>query len=310
MLCAITNRRRKGGAYTGEVAGDMAYHLAWWHTPSEAWSWDPMGRRDFHREILTHLREEIAKGKTPLVVCVVHGFNVSWSAGLDLFASVHAALQPMIEERGLHPVVVGYGWPSDGKVGAYLDDRQAARLSAEALAGALYRTLALLEREQCAARLAVVAHSMGTYLLAQAAARVWEARGKPSDLRLLSEVLLLAADLDGEALEPGGEALPLAALARRITVYSSRRDGALLASTAKRGGVTGARLGRQGVDRRSVPGCVCGVDCSAVASGHSSYFSEPAILADIRATLAGIDRRLVPGRRESEAAGVYTLGRA
>lgn len=307
MIYAFTNRRRVRGSYVGDVAQGMAYHAG-----SE---WRPVSQSIFHRELLGHLRAEIAKGRTPVIVCLVHGFNVSWPEALSAFSSFSEALAPMEAEHKLRPVVVGYSWPSDGCVTKYLDDRQAARLSAEALGGSLHRALDLLEKEKCCAKLCVVAHSMGNFVLSQAARLVWRVRGEPANLRLVSEVLMLAPDLDGEAFEPEGEARPLATLSRRITVYYSRHDGALLARAAKVAGLAGARLGRQGFNPALAPGNVCAVDCSPLVTpdceggSHSGYFHVPDVLRDIRATLAGVDRHVVAGRSEGETPGIFALGR-
>lgn len=306
MLFMVTNRRRHAGTFGGNILprGEVTY-LSGPDLKS--------GAAPFRRRLLDRLSREKAdlshEGadayQVPRVVGVFHGYNNGWGAALEFADRLDRKLTSQLPGAD-HAATVGFSWPSEGDVLHYLDDRHMARESSPAVTRTLVDAFRLLERERCEAELALVAHSMGCYVLATAARDAWELQGFPQTRPVFSEIILAGADLDANALEPGrvGEALPV--FARRVTVYYSRQDRALVASSAKRAGVTGARLGRTGPARLDrVPRNVVAVDVSALtvdqgAGGvapHSAHFHHPRILEDMRATLAGHDRQVIDGRQ-------------
>lgn len=253
----------------------------------------------------------------PYVVIAIHGYNCTWEDSLRFFDRVRRSiLAPTELQAGAgprpSPVMVGLSWASAGMVADYLGDRRSARAAAEHMARVLQRITDF--RPHCNARVSVVAHSMGCYLLAQAARIAWEEMGRPGSHVVLQEACLVAADLDGDALGVGGEAERIPAFARRTTVYYSRRDSALLASATKRLGVTGERLGRQGIsDRRLVPPSVIDVDCTGIVSEHGGYFDNTAegglVAQDLFQVIAiGADRSVIQGRYNGPTDNSYRLG--
>lgn len=264
----------------------------------------------FRRRLLEHLTPpaELAEGtfEVPRVVGFVHGFNVDWEGARRWAGLVDDRLTSKLQGP---KATVGISWPSDGAPTRYLDDRHAAEESAPAVTRAIVDAFRLLERERCSAELCLIAHSMGAYVVACAARRAWKMRGRPASMPIFSEIILVAPDLDANALEAGriGEALPI--FARRLTIYTGRHDRALLISAVKRAGVTGARLGRHGPAKPGLlPPNVVSVDVSAWskiddASPHSAHFHEPVILRDMLAVLAGQDRSEIEGRHPLEGDG-------
>lgn len=233
----------------------------------------------------------------------MHGFNVDHGEAVKFRDSVASIADGATDTA----ITVGYSWPAEGKVTHYIDDRAEARASGEAFAVLVMQARRALEDERCNARMVLIAHSMGSYVLARASRYAAESLGWPTSFPIFSEIILLAPDLDSEALEQGrgGEWLPV--FARRLTVYFSRNDGVLAASSAKRAGLTGGRLGRQGpanLDRVSAN--VVAVDSTKLAAGHSSYFKEARIHHDIQQVIDGKDRREVDGRVETD--GVFVIG--
>jgi esterase/lipase superfamily enzyme len=235
---------------------------------------------------------------TPRIVAFIHGFNSTLEESIARLRQVHAE----ITSKLANAVTVGFLWPSEGTVDQYLSDRQHARKAAPALCSAMIETIRFLEEARCPAELCIIAHSMGNFLLAEAARYAWESLGKPTSYNVFSEVLMVAPDLDAECFEPDGEASAISTFGRRVTVYTSRKDGALLASSVKRGGMSGPRLGRHGADNLEVlPKNVVVIDAteSSVAPGieeHSAHFHAEKTLADMLAVIRGLDRQEIQGR--------------
>lgn len=264
---------------------------------SESHAYD-YGRTDFHGLIIKHLRELAKSDARPLIVCPIHGFNEGWPEAVEFVGRVDREITANLPAA----MTVGFSWPSIGKTSQYVSDRVRVRRSAATMSEVLARALELLRREGCPAEIVVIAHSMGNYALSKAVSYLAESTGV-SDFQMFAEVLMVAPDLDDNALEAGRVAADVTRFARRVTVYRSRKDGALVASQAKRAGTTGGRLGRQGprhLDR--IPGNVAVVvadsrmDNVKAIPAHSHYFHDEACLADMRMTAAGMDRHLIETR--------------
>lgn len=310
MLFAVTNRRSRGATFLAEPAPVLTY--------LSGQGLAERGAPAFRRALLAELRARVAAGAQPVIVMVLHGYNNGWDEARELFERIEVGLRPSDQPapdgwaEAPGPVVVGFSWPSEGRLAGYLDDRGAARASAEPLARLLLDAMSFLDQERCPARLAILAHSMGSYLLSLACSLAWELKGRPSDFNVLAEAVMIAPDLDANVFEPGNTAGPIAALARRVTVYYSRHDEALLASSAKRAGVTGARLGRQGPDPLRMPNNVVAVDASAYVTpgapggSHSAYFYVPTVIKDLQAVFAGVDRDEVTTRTK-RSPGSYAI---
>lgn len=247
--------------------------------------------RDFW---LGDLQERLRSEDSRRIFVPVHGFNNSYDE------SIHW-MRLMKQRFGdpVYAVTVGFTWPSEGRVTAYLDDRAAARAAAEHTAAALFRAVRWLEEVRCDAQLLVMAHSMGCYLLAHAARIAWEQLGRPDTWNAISELVLVAADLDGDVFGSDlGRAM--SSLSRRVTVISNRRDNALAASSAKRGGMTGARLGRQGIEWLSseMPENVNPIPIEQYTgewkgSQHSAAFGEERARNILKEVLRSTDRSLL-----------------
>ncbi len=245
------------------------------------------------------------RGDRP-VAALVHGYNVEalealqWARGLE--ERIREAWWP---DRDPAPRAVLVSWPSQGQLTEYLDDQAAAEASGVLMAGEVAKILRTPRRQRCDADLCVIAHSMGALLLARACDHAWRALGSPAFAPALSEVLLVAPDLDAEALGPGRSAEAITRMSRRVTVYYSQHDGALRASSIKRLGLTGARLGRHGVEG-TVPGNVVPVDCTAHVGGHSEYWASDPWVHDAVATMRGVDRGITWTRRwDGDQARLY-----
>lgn len=308
-MYAVTNRRWSGGSFEGKAAADngLVYvHIEPDGTPSR------LAPIVFRRRVLEELRGFIDRAEGsggrehPILVLPIHGFNVDWKEALAFFSTIDGAITQKLDGA----LTVGFSWPSSGRVTNYVGDRLAARATAIALTSGLMSALRLLQDAKCPAHIVAVCHSMGNYVLSKAASYAVEAAGL-NGYHVFSEVLMVAPDLDGGAFGPGGISLDLAALSRRVTVYRSVHDGALMTSRTKRANLTGRRLGRQGADPGPLPDNVTIVDGSAwtdiePVAAHSEYFRSTPVLADMRAVAAGKDRSAIPGRERRGSEFVLT----
>jgi esterase/lipase superfamily enzyme len=197
----------------------------------------------------------------------VHGYNVPFADAALRTAQIAADL-------GFPGAPLMFSWPSRGHLVGYPADQANARYSGHYLADFL-RDVA--ERAG-AARIHLIGHSMGSEVVATAAARL-AATGTRVQL---DQIVLAAPDIDWRLFRR--DVLPvLNRHSRRITVYASSVDEALKASR----GVNGVwRLGLGGDSLVVLPGMDT-VDATSVRTdllGHSPFPSTP-FLSDLAAVL-------------------------
>jgi len=248
------------------------------------------------------------------VTLLIHGYNDSFGDSTALYQSVCDQLFDGLSSMGL---CVLYDWPSMGSVLGYEPDRSTARKCAEDLADILSDLFDWLIAKQkltmtnpalaCKAKVSVIAHSMGNYVLQKAMAAAWTRNNQPLLVSLINQLVMVAADVDNDLFDVGaadnadGDAM--ANLTYRITSLFSGRDAVLGASAGLKHFGT-RRLGRSGLAHR--PPLVDGppqtdnvwdIDCSSFfpasvggESIHGAYFSTDAVIGLMRKILTGIDR--------------------
>ena len=231
------------------------------------------------------VRQELRYDSTRTVVVFVHGFATPWEQALRRAAQLAVDLP-------FDGAMAVFSWPSLGEVGplAYFRDDKTIAASQPMLRAFLERVL----EHTGAERVSIVAHSMGTLLVARTLKELHDTRpGLQVD-----QVVLGAPDIDTTSFRRS-LAPALTAVARRVTVYASAHDRALdvaqKASSYPRVGQAGPSL--------FVPAGVDVVDASSAERGdygHGYLGTSSAVLADLRAVLAGVPaaaRRLEPRRR-------------
>jgi esterase/lipase superfamily enzyme len=250
------------------------------------------------------------------VTLFVHGYNNNWS---DAAGRYEKLCQSMFTgDRGLGECVL-FTWPSNGRVADYLADRSDAAASGAALADVLSQLYDWMIRKQadaaidparaCRAKISVIAHSMGNFVLQKAAQVAWTRKNQPLLVSLINQCLMLAADVDNDLFEAGeaqdkSDGNALANLCYRITALYTGLDEVLGVSAGlKHFGKR--RLGRSGLDRSvPVPDNVWDVDCTDFfeppeprpPSIHSAYFDEAKTQALMTQLLRGVDRRVLLSR--------------
>src|SRR5438045_2181556 len=255
----------------------------------------------------------------PHVTFFIHGYNVGWQASSNSYQNLCARMFDGDNSLGL---CVSFDWPSYGNILGYYPDRAHARECAQDLTNilsdlfdwlvkkqddALKAEVALTQgkkpkTEPCKAKVSVISHSMGNYVLQKAMAAAWIRKNQPLLVSLINQLLMVAADVDNDLFESqssdGTDGDAVANLTYRITALYSGRDAVLGASAGlKHFGVR--RLGRSGLASCPPLGKdnVWGVDCSSFfppAVGgmdiHSAYFANENTLALIEDILRGTDR--------------------
>lgn len=248
------------------------------------------------------------------VALLIHGFNESFADSTAFYQAFCGQLFDGPQSLGL---CILYDWPSLGSVLGYEPDRATARKCAEDLTDILAELYDWLIKKQeaaeanaskaCKAKVSVIAHSMGNYVLQKAMAAAWTRKNQPLRASLINQLVMVAADVDNDLFDAGapdnddGDAM--ANLTYRITSLFSGRDAVLGASAGLKHFGT-RRLGRSGlahspplVDAPPATDNVWDADCSSFfppsVGGddiHSAYFKTPGTIELMRLVLRGVDR--------------------
>ena len=235
------------------------------------------------------------------VTLFIHGYNTTWAEAVRRYRQISSALYTGRSSLGL---CVLFTWPSDGM--------KTARRSADELAQVLSTLYDHLHRNQvrtmetgqpqCRAKISIIAHSMGSYLLQKAMHHVWTRKNQPLLVSLVNQLVMVAADVDND-LFSGGETVDrtdgdgIANLTYRVTALYTGLDSTLGVSAGlKHFGKR--RLGRSGLDNPSdVADNVWDIDCSRLLAGadnvHSAYFDAAPTQRLMKQLLKGVDRRVL-----------------
>jgi len=214
-----------------------------------------------------HDRLSADPGKELLVF--VHGFNVDFAEAARRTAQITYDL----DFRGA-PVL--YSWPSQGKLQAYTQDEAAVDESR----WHFQRFLARLAAQSGADRIYVIAHSMGSRVVARSVESLVDNRSLQS-LPAFREVILAAPDIDSGELRQLAAALHTAAV--RVTVYINSKDLAITASRKVHGA---ARAGDGSAEIFLAEG-IDTVDATDTDTSflHHSYYANSTLLTDIHSLL-------------------------
>ena len=251
------------------------------------------------------------------ITILVHGFNNKFTSSTAFYQQLYDRLFSGPDSLGL---CILYDWPSWGNILGYEPDRARARQCAEDLTNILSELFDWLVKEQqaaiasggdpnrsCKAKVSLIAHSMGNYLLQKAMAAAWTRKNQPLLVSLINQLLMVAADVDNDLFDAGApdnsDGSAIVNLTYRITALFSGRDEVLGASAGLKHFGT-RRLGRAGLAHRPPlvtqppqTDNVWDVDCSsffpASVSGtdiHGAYFVTDGTIELMRQILRGVDR--------------------
>jgi esterase/lipase superfamily enzyme len=242
----------------------------------------------------------------------VHGYNNGWQDAARRYENFCGSLFSGENSLG---ICISFDWPSYGSVVDYLPDREHARDCAHDLADVLSELYDWLMVKQqaavqdskaaCKAKVSMISHSMGNYVLQKAMSAAWTRKNQPLLVSLINQLVMVAADVDNDLFESdasdGTDGDAVANLTYRITALYSGRDAVLGASAGLKHFGT-RRLGRSGLakDPPTDKDNVWQVDCSSFfppnTGGmdiHSAYFDTQGTLDLMRSILRGIDRSVL-----------------
>lgn len=267
----------------------------------------------------------------PHVTFLIHGYNVGWEASSNSYQNLCSRMFEGDDSLG---ICVSFDWPSYGNILGYYPDRAHARECAQDLTDILSELFDWLLKKQndalkaavakaqgkrsktepCKAKVSVISHSMGNYVMQKAMAAAWTRKNQPLLVSLVNQLVMVAADVDNNLFDleapDNDDGSAIANLTYRITVFYSGRDGVLGASAGlKHFGIR--RLGRSGLANRpplstasSPTDNVWDIDCSgffpATVNGmdiHGAYFVTDATIDLMRQVLKGLDRNVLIDRK-------------
>jgi esterase/lipase superfamily enzyme len=216
------------------------------------------------------LSERLAKSRSGEIVVFVHGFNNSFEEGARKMAQLAWDLQ-------LDGAPVLYSWPSRNLVFAYGEDEETVQWSAAHLSAFLEE----LAAHTHARKIHLIAHSLGNRALAAALQEIAAKHGAQRP-PAYDQVVLAAPDIGSDTMNVlAREVRPIA---RRMTLYASKSDDALLLSRYLHAGV---RSGRD--DYLLVAPGIDTIDASSARTdllGHAYYNRSVDIISDIRKIFA------------------------
>jgi esterase/lipase superfamily enzyme len=225
-------------------------------------------------EFAAKLADQLAGSSRKEILIYVHGFNNSFADAIT-----NAAL--LASDIKLDGAVAIFSWPSAGILSEYAGDEDEVLTSGAAFVDFFQA----IRNVAGVRRINIVAHSMGSRLIAEA---VEWAFGRPGYERpLLQHLVLAAPDIYVAKFEQAAQSM--AAFAKHVTLYASDNDQALWCSSQI---VHGKRRAGQGGDEVVVVTGVDTLDATPAdprswwqwrpcSSGHSYLTRNSSVLADL-----------------------------
>jgi len=226
-----------------------------------------------HARWQTGVREQLNESADRVAMVFVHGFNVD-------FASAARRTAQMKYDLGFPGAAILYSWPAPNN---YVECEGNATWTLPHLMEFLTEHV----QKSGAQSIHLIAHSMGTRVLTTA---LKELAASPAAAHVrYNQIILAAPDIDA-AVFKRQIAPQIVTAADRISIYSSSKDWALVASKKVH---RYTRLGEAGESLTTFPEWpqIEVLDASTVDEsllGHSYYGDSPTILRDVRGVLEGI----------------------
>ena len=312
----LSNRKLSRNEPGEELANEMTYYVA---TDSNAKnlaqfaSWEKVGDKEFRR-MLTEITDAFPvvsddeNESQKHVSLFIHGYNTGWQQAATRYADLCKRLYS--GRNGLGTLVL-YTWPSNGSAAGYLPDREDARDSAPALADALVqlhdhivtmqRLAARTPAKQCRAKISVISHSMGNFVIQKALVIAAKKLNSPQLITLIHQLVMVAADVDNDIFQKDQpddcDGSLMANLCYRVGALYTGLDQVLGASAGLKHFGT-RRLGRSGLsDRNNVWDNVFDFDVTDLIdqskSIHSAALESPKSVELMRNVLIGVDRNFL-----------------
>ena len=310
----ITNRNVEGTGL-GKKRAQLRCYVSEKASLNSLANWTELPREDFRDRLIQIAGqfpqvEESENEKQKHVSFFIHGYNNDWKEGVARYRKLQKDLYA--DPTGLGQLIL-FTWPSNGNSYGYLPDREDARASGPDLADVfvdLHDHLTKMQRAAaingatlpCRAKMSVISHSMGNYVLQKALAVASKKLNNPQLITLIHQVAMVAADVDNDLFQEDqpqdSDGSLMANLCYRIGALFTGRDDVLGASAGlKHFGKR--RLGRSGLsDKDAVHDNVFAHDVTddlpkTASNIHSAVFEHAATLKILRQLLMGRDRGLL-----------------
>jgi esterase/lipase superfamily enzyme len=305
----MTNRGTSGDGL-GDRLADMRYFEYKTGSMTTLASWEKLTKKQFTDRLVAIANQFpcIADDKNEdqqHVSVFVHGYNNSWADAVNRYEQIQTELY---DKQQLGQLVL-FNWPSNGGPAEYLPDREDARDSARAFAQELvdlHGRLVTIQRaaarlkdpaKGCRAKVSIIAHSMGNYVVQKALAVAARTLNSPQLITLITQLAMVAADVDNDLFQsdkPGdSDGSLIANVCYRVGALYTGLDQVLGASAGLKHFGT-RRLGRSGLaDRNTVWDNVFDFDVSNLIKNedaHSAVFDSPQSLKLLEKVLRGVDR--------------------
>ncbi|MDA7426263.1 alpha/beta hydrolase [Thalassococcus lentus] len=188
---------------------------------------EPLDDGSFFGRLQGEFREDAGRD----MFVYIHGFNHDFE-----YAAQRAA--QLAYDMGSAAVPVLFSWPSRNTTVGYIADAAVVRLSGRRLAVFLEDLVA----KSGAETIHIIAHSMGNRALTDALEiMALERRVQPQDDPVFGQVMFAAPDVDAQLF--AAMARVFRPLAKRMTLYASSKDWALVSSRKLHGSAPRAGLG-------------------------------------------------------------------
>ena len=310
----ITNRN-VAGKQLGNTRDILRFYISNKTTLRSLDDWTELPQDQF-RDTLVRIAakfplfDESENEKQKHISLFIHGYNNNWLEAVQRYRKMQKDLYA--DPQGLGQLIL-FTWPSNGSTFDYLPDREDARATAPDLAQVfvdLHDHLVKMQRavaingkaSPCRAKISVIAHSMGNYVLQKALAIASKTLNNPQLITLIHQGAMVAADVDNDLFQQSqpddSDGSLMANLCYRLGALYTGRDAVLGASAGlKHFGKR--RLGRSGLaDALTVFDNIFDFDVSGLipknaGNLHSAIFEHAATLRLLRLILMGRDRHML-----------------
>jgi esterase/lipase superfamily enzyme len=226
-------------------------------------SLEPLPRSKFADAVSVRL----GASDDPQAFVFIHGYNV-------MFHDAVRRTAQLCEDLAFPGAAICFSWPSRGEFFGYGADGESAQWSAQHLAE-LVRVLRALDSR---IRIHLVAHSMGSRVMAMALQELVMKKENPANS--VHQIVLAAPDIDCDVFDQ--LAVTIRDAGKRVSLYASSNDRALWLSRVlhhgPRAGDSGADVVvRDGIDTIDASQ----VDSSLLSLGHSYFSNRLSVLTDL-----------------------------
>jgi esterase/lipase superfamily enzyme len=262
----------------------------------------PEGKEFPSRKVFTTLYEKGVKAdkqkKEEHILLFIHGFNCDLKGILNTLRELHNKyVEP--EESPIQHIVL-FSWPAKSQLLRYRDDARDAVKSGYALARSFaslkdfFRNTFVREKnEQCNQKIHLMSHSMGNRVLESMFTGLVDMNVEINSV--FGEILLMAADIDYDALERPRSLYRILDVGERVHVYYHNKDQALGISEVTKNAFN--RLGRWGCKNSlGLPDDVFQADVTDIRDDdgvvdeivhHWYYYNSPSVVKDVIEILNG-----------------------